>query len=127
MAKKNDMNMIIDKYGPVLKKFGDEVGEVAKKGEENVIKMSKIIKLQLDIMGLSLKKEKIYYEIGKEAAGKLIKGDTDFTSLEKFKTRLSKVEIDTEKRKKTISKVSKGGKKKATKASKTAVKKKQVA
>ena len=73
MAKKSDMNKVIEKYRPMLKKFGDEVGVAAKKGEENVVKMSKMLKIQLDMLGVSLQKEKLYHDLGKEVAEKNMK------------------------------------------------------
>ncbi|MFH1552486.1 MAG: hypothetical protein ABID83_02450 [Candidatus Omnitrophota bacterium] len=112
MAKKTDMSKIFEKYGPMLKKFGDEVGEVAKKGEEGVIKMSKLAKIQLDILGVSLQKEKLYYELGKEVAGKILKDDFNLSGMEKYKKQLSKIKLEGEKMKNNFSKVSKSGKKK---------------
>ena len=100
----------------MLKKFGDEVGDAAKKGEEGVVKMSKLLKLQIDVMGLTVQKEKLYHELGKEVAEKLMKGQTEITGLEKYKKRLDKIMVQGEKAKKTISKVKKSpAKKKATK------------
>jgi len=106
MAKKNkDLQKVFEQYKPMLKKFGDDLGEAAKKGEEGVIKMSKLLKLQLDVMGLSFQKEKIYHEIGKDVAKKLVKGEIEIAGLEKYKKRLEKLASEGEKAKKTISKV----------------------
>ncbi len=117
MAKKKDMSNVMDKYGPMLKKFGDEVGEVAKKGEEGVIKMSKFVKIQLDMLGMSLQREKLYYEIGKEVSAKLLKDDNDFSGLEKYKKQLSKIKADNEKMKKTMERVSRSRRTKSKKRS----------
>ncbi|MEA3488752.1 MAG: hypothetical protein U9R44_00215 [Candidatus Omnitrophota bacterium] len=117
-AKKTDLNKVVEKYGPVMKKFGDEIGEVAKKGEEGVVKMSKLLKIQFDILGLALQKEKLYYEIGKDVAARLLKSDLEIPGLDKYKKQLTRMEAEGEKRKKTLSRVSrtrkakKSGKKK---------------
>ncbi len=118
MAKKNDLNKAVEKYGPMLKKFGEEIGEAAKKGEEGVIKMSKLLKIQFDIMGLALQKEKLYYEIGKEVAGKLLTEEMDLSSLDKYKKRLSKVNSEGTKMKKTLSRAGEVRKKKTAKKKK---------
>jgi len=110
MAKKKDAGQLMDKYGPVLKKIGDELGEAAKKGEEGVVKMSKIVKIQIDMLGLSLQREKIYYDLGKEVAAKLLKNDVDISSLEKYTKKLLKLQSVLGMKKKTMQKVSEKGK-----------------
>ncbi len=115
MAKKNDMSKTLEKYGQMMKKFGSEVGEVAKKGEENVIIMSKLFKIQMDILGVSLQREKLYYKIGKEVADKLTKGTFEVSGLEKYKKELDKIRTEGEKKKKALSKVKSPGKKKVKK------------
>ena len=121
MVKKNDMNKVIDKYRPMLKKFGDEVGVAAKKGEENVVKMSKMLKIQIDMMGVSLQKEKLYHDLGKEVAEKIVKGEIDIPGLAKYKNMLKKFKSDGMKMKKDLTKVSRA------KAKKTVAPKKKVA
>ena len=118
MAKKTDLNKVLEKYQPMLKKFGDEVGEAAKKGEEGLVKMSKLLKLQLDVMGLTVQKERLYHELGKEVAKRLAKGATDIAGLDKYKKRLEKIMAEGEKAKKTISRVKKIRKKKSSTAKK---------
>ena len=117
MAKK-DMEKIMDKYRPMLKKFGNEVGEAAKKGEESVVTMSKVLRMQLDMLGISLQREKLYYEIGKDVAARIMKGSLEIEGFEKYKSRLAKMQSDNEKKKKAISKVRSSGKKKKVKKTK---------
>ncbi len=124
MAKKTEMNKMLDKYGPMLKKLGDDLGDVAKKGEEGVIKISKVLKIQMDMLGVSLQREKLYYEIGKEVAAKMLEGDEDLSSLNKYKKKLSKIQSEGEKKKKTLSRVVKPAKK-GTQKKKIAVAKKK--
>lgn len=103
--QKPEINKIIDKYRPMFKKFGAEVGEAAKKGEESVVTMSKIFKIQMDMFGLNLQKEKLYHEIGKEVAGKLLKDSLDVADLEKYRKDLVKLQSAADKKKRDISKV----------------------
>ena len=116
MAKKTDMNKMLEKYRPALEKFGDEMGKMAKKGEAGVVKMSKLVKIQLDMLGLTLQKEKLYYEIGKEVAEKLLKGDISLPGLDKYKKRLEKVEVEGAKKKRSLSRA--GGARKKGKSKK---------
>ncbi len=110
MAKKADMNKVIEKYKPMLKKFGSEVGVAAKKGEENVVMMSKLLKIQLDVLGITLQREKLYHDIGREVAKKLLKGTFEIEGFDKYKKQLEKMQADGEKKKQAISKVKKSKK-----------------
>lgn len=49
-----------------LAEFTKEAGRVAKRGEMELIKFSRQSKLHVDATAISLKKEKLYYMIGKE-------------------------------------------------------------
>jgi len=115
MVKKQDIDKVMEKYKPVLKKFGEDVGKAAKKGEENVVVMSKLMKIQLDLASMSLQREKLYYDIGKEVADKLMKGTLNIEGLEKYKTKLSKIKTDGDKKRKAISRVKKRAPKSAKK------------
>lgn len=52
-----------------LVKLGKEATELAHKGEKEIIKISKKGKLHIDKTALNLKKERLYYSIGKEYVG----------------------------------------------------------
>jgi len=49
-----------------LVKFGKEASEVAKKGEKELLEFSRKGKLHVDSTAITLKKEHLYYQIGKE-------------------------------------------------------------
>lgn len=102
---RGELNKIVEKYRPVLKKFGKEVSQAAKKGEESVVAMSKMLKIQIDILGLSLQKEKLYHELGKEVAMKLMSDSFDTADLEKYKRELTRIHAAGEKKKKDMTKV----------------------
>ena len=111
MADKNDLGRMMDKYKPMLKKFGNEMGEAARKGEANVSKMSKVLKLQLDMLGIAVQKERLFYEIGKDVAAMLAEGEVDVSRLDKYKKALQKMRREDDKRKRALTRVSAGGKK----------------
>lgn len=50
-----------------LKKLGQKTMQLAQRGEKEVVRASKIGKLQLDIVSLNLKKENIFRQAGKKA------------------------------------------------------------
>ena len=49
-----------------LNKFSQEISKMAKKGEEEFVKLSRRSKLHIDSTTLTLKKEHLYYLIGRE-------------------------------------------------------------
>ena len=60
-----------------LVKFSKEATKVAQKGEKELIAFSRKSKLHVDSTAISLKKEHLYYLVGKE----YIKSDTPFGKL----------------------------------------------
>ena len=66
MADKHDYRKDWEKTKKQLLKFSKEAMEVVKKGEEELIKLTKKSKFHIDSTAISLKKEKLYYLIGKE-------------------------------------------------------------
>ena len=111
MVKRNDLSKVMEKYGPVMKKFGNEVGEAAKKGEKSLVMMSKILKIQMDILGDTLQRERLYHEIGKDVAAKLLKGSLDIPGMDKYKKRLDRIQSEEKKKKRAITQVRSTGKK----------------
>ena len=118
MVKKNDLNKSFERFGVMMKRFGDDLGRAAKKGEKEVVKMSKRFKIQLDLMGVALQKEKLYHEIGKEVSEKLLKEELDISGLDKYKKRLVKFDAEGKKMKKALSRGSGTRKKSASKKAK---------
>ena len=49
-----------------LTKLGQELGEIAKKSEKELVKFSEKSKLHIDSTALVLKLEKLYHDVGKE-------------------------------------------------------------
>ncbi len=50
-----------------LKALGQRTIKLAQKGEEEVVRASRVGKLQLDIVSINLKKENVFRQVGKKA------------------------------------------------------------
>ena len=66
MSQKYDVKTEWEKTKEQLLKFGKEASVLVKKGEVELVKLTKQSKIHLDATTASLKKEKLYYQIGKE-------------------------------------------------------------
>ena len=66
MPEQHDFKRDWEKTKNQLAKFSKEAARVAKKGEQELIKFSRQSKMHVDSTAISLKKEKLYYMIGKE-------------------------------------------------------------
>jgi hypothetical protein len=70
MAKKKDFEQVLTDTKKQLIKLSGETMEMLKKGEKEVVKASGKAKLKFEIMLLKVKKEQLYYLLGKEAVKK---------------------------------------------------------
>jgi len=66
MPTQYDFKKEWEKTRDQLAKFSKEAVKVAKKGEKELVSFSKKSKLHIDATAISLKKEHLYYLIGKE-------------------------------------------------------------
>ena len=69
MSKKQEKFDFQQEWPKIKKKLvemSQEAMVLAKKGEKELVKFSQKSKLHLDAAGLNLKKEKLFYQIGKE-------------------------------------------------------------
>lgn len=111
MAKKTDFqkdfNKFLDQAKGRFKEFGKEVSVLAKKSEKEIIKASKAGKIQLDIVGLNMQKEKLYYDIGKKVVSLNVKKKLDITGLEPYWKKMRRIEQDARKKKRELSTVGK--------------------
>ncbi|MFQ5953380.1 MAG: hypothetical protein ACE5JK_08300 [Candidatus Omnitrophota bacterium] len=112
--KKNNLNRLFKKYEPVMKKTGAQVTKAMKVAEEDISKMYKIAQTHVEIQMKNLQKEKLYYELGKHVAGKLMKGDVDIAGLEKYKKSLTRLNAEGTKMQRKLSRIGSTGKKKKT-------------
>ncbi len=75
-----------------LKKLGDEAVELAKRGEQEIVKASKVGKLRLDIVGLRRKMEEKFKELGAKAYKLGIERKIDQPSVKKLSQEIKKIE-----------------------------------
>jgi len=68
MPEHYDFKKEWEKTRSQLAKISKEAVKVAKKGEKELVKFSRQSKLHMDATTLGLRREKLYYEIGKEYA-----------------------------------------------------------
>lgn len=68
MPKQYDFKKEWEKTRAQLAKFSKEAVEVAKKGEKELVKFSHRSKMHMDATAIGLRKEHLYYLIGKEYA-----------------------------------------------------------
>jgi hypothetical protein len=114
--KKNDLDKLFKKYQPVVEKTGKQLAKAMKVAEKDISKMYKVAQTHVEIQMKNLQKEKLYHDLGKDVAGKLIKGEISIAGLEKYKKQLTKLSSEGEKMKRKLSRIGKEapGKKKKT-------------
>ena len=98
-----DLTRLLGQARVGIKKFGKELNIFAKKSEKEIVKASRSGKIQLDIMGLAMQKEKLYYDIGKKTASLNSKKKLGIAALDSYWKRLRKLEGDTRKKKRELS------------------------
>ena len=98
-----DLNKFLDQAKEGFKSFGKELGILAKKSEKEIVKASKAGKIQLDIMGLKVQKEKLYYDIGKKVAALNAKKGLDIPELTSYWKKLRKIEGSARSKKRALS------------------------
>lgn len=91
MSPNPDFKKEWEKTKKQLIKFGKEATEIAQKGEKEIVEFSRKSKIQIDSTALQLKKEKLYYLIGKEYV-KSKDSETPSTKLNKLVADLKKAE-----------------------------------
>ena len=113
MPKKPDLQKdwtkILDEVKENLRKFGKEASVWAKKGEKELVKASKMGKVQLDIAGINLQKEKVYYEIGKKVASLNSKDKKLVPGLTSHWKKLRSLEVKARGKKRFLSEIKKTG------------------
>jgi len=112
MVKKSDFQKeaakFLDQLKENLKKFSKEAGIFAKKGEKEIVKASKIGRIQIDIASLNIQKEKLYYDLGKKIASLRGSGkEISQEAIEPFMQKLRNIELEARNRKRDISRVRK--------------------
>jgi hypothetical protein len=109
MASKDfhkEMEKVMAQLQSSWQKISKNAGELAKKGEHELVRASKVGKLQVEVVGLNLEKEKIYYEMGKKVAKD---GGADVAaSVKPFLDKIKKIDSDIRSKNKKISMIKTG-------------------
>ncbi|OGW74843.1 MAG: hypothetical protein A2Z72_06660 [Omnitrophica bacterium RBG_13_46_9] len=100
-----DFKQILDQTKENLKKVGKELGILAQKSEEGIVKASKAGKIQLDIIGLNVQKEKLYYDIGKKLVSINAKKSLNIPELVPYFKKIRTISTDARKKKRELSMV----------------------
>jgi len=104
----NEMSKLMGQLKGNLQKLSKDAGVFAKKGEKELVRASKIGKIQLDIMGLNVQKEKIYYDMGKKIASIRGKNGDANAILKSYSQKLRKIELEARNKKREIAAIKKG-------------------
>lgn len=112
MVKKSDIEEMLKKYQPAVKKTGEQLTKAVKAAEEDISRLYKMTQIHVEIQMSNLQKEKLYHEIGKSVSGLILEGKIDLPELAKYKKQLNKIDSATKKKKRAISAVRRGKKKK---------------
>lgn len=91
MTKKFDFKKEWERTREQLVKFSNEAMKMAKKGEKELVEFSRKSKLHVDTTAISLKKEHLYYLIGKEYVSEKSSGQAS-AKLTKLLSELNKAE-----------------------------------
>ena len=104
--KKTDVNKSLEDIKKQLAKFGSDAMRLAKQGEKEIVRLSKEGKLRMDATTLGVKKEHLFYLIGKEYVRSGCPGDKNL-KLKKIISELNAADKKEKLLKKSIRKVKK--------------------
>ncbi|MBL7070614.1 MAG: hypothetical protein ISS26_00370 [Candidatus Omnitrophica bacterium] len=112
MAKKNtitqeDVKKLFESTKKKLQELGKETGVWLKKGEVELSRISKIGRLELDIINLNMKREKLFKEIGKRVVEQNIGEKIEDTAIKSMSGKAITAVNDTNKKKREISRIKK--------------------
>lgn len=102
MEFKEDMDKLVKKYQPGVKKAGEQLTKAVKEAEDEIARMFKTAQAHLEIQMTNIQKEKMYHMIGKEAAGMMLRGELEIPVFDKYIEQLKKLDNTTQKKKHSI-------------------------
>lgn len=112
MSAQFDFKKEWEKTKKQLMEFGKEATKIAQRGEKELVKFSEKSVLHIDATAANLRKEKLFYQIGKEYVGQL-RTKKESAQLKKLLDELSLVEKEGQALKRKISLARKTARKKA--------------
>ena len=103
-----DLKKLFEKTKKRLQQLGKETKVWLKKGETELSRFSKIGKLELNVVNLNIKKERLFKDIGKRVVeldlGKVI----DDSTIKNMSNKAKAIISESKKKKRTISRIGKG-------------------
>lgn len=90
MPTQNDLKKEWEKTRTQLARLSKEAVKIAKRGEQELVKLSRKSKLHVDTTAIALRKERLYYLIGKEYAN--TKDQQPSPKMKQFLSDLNKAE-----------------------------------
>ena len=106
MAKKIDVQKQAKKIwkqtSQRLSKLGHETIKLARRGEKEVVRASEIGGLQLDIVGINLRKEKLYRDIGKKVVELNYKRKMNIPAIKNFSNQVRSLDLLLQRKKRKI-------------------------
>ena len=108
-----EIKKIWDQTKKNLLKLSQETVKLAKKGEKEIVRASKIGKLQLDILGIKRKREILCRQIGMKVVALDTKGKIDVSELKSFCNQVRGLDSQIKKKEKEVAGAKKGKRKKS--------------
>ncbi len=105
--KKTDVDKLLKKYQPVMKKTGKQMAKIVKVAEEDISKLYRIAHTYVEMQMKNVQKEKLYHEIGKDISDKILTGKLEIPELDEYKKRLADISSKGSKMKKKLSRITK--------------------
>ncbi len=108
-----EIKKIWDRTKKNLLKLGQETVKLAKKGEKEIVRASKIGRLQLDILGIKRKREILCRQIGAKVVVLDAEGKIDVGGLKALCNQVRGLDSQIKKKEKEVTGAKKGKKKKS--------------
>lgn len=104
----DDIKKLFESTKKKLQQLGKETSTWIKKGEVELSRISKIGRLELDIVNLSMKKEKLYRDIGKRIVEQGLGEEIGDSAVKNMCLKAKAIISDSRKRQRAISKIKRG-------------------
>jgi len=103
-----DLKVFFKKTKKNLQNVGKEAGVWIKKGEVEISRLSKMGRLELDVVNLGMKREKLLKDIGKRVVERGIGRESGDTTLKNMCDRVTSLAKESRRKKAEVSKIGKG-------------------
>ena len=104
----DELKKFFEKTKGTLQKLKKETGVWMKKGEAELSRLSKIGKLEIDVVNLNMKREKLFKDIGKRVAEFSLKEEINNSAISDMCDKVNAVAEEAKEKRAAISKIGKG-------------------